>query len=158
MARVLGIDPGLAKTGYAVIESNKGEFQILASGVIKTSTSDSLATRIHIIHNNLFNIITQYRPNFASIEETYVNNNYSSSLKLAHARASAILAVMNSGLEITEMSAKTIKKTITGSGSADKIQVEKMINLMLGGKRNFESNDESDAIAIAIATSLSVKA
>lgn len=154
MARILGIDPGLNKTGFAIIEAVRDEFRIIKSGVIKTLPSDSLPKRLQQIYESLTNITTTIKIDIAGIEETYVNNNYSSSLKLAHARSASILAVVNSNISITEISAKTIKKSITGSGSADKLQVERMINLMLGTTNSFLSNDESDAVAIALSLAL----
>lgn len=157
MVRVLGIDPGLNQTGYAIVECRKDEFKIAKSGLIKTLPSAPLPERIHKIYHELFNIITSFSISLAGIEDTYVNNNYSSSLKLAHARASAILAVTNSNVAIKELSSKTVKKTITGSGAADKAQIEKMINLTLGITKEYLSHDESDAVAIALCLALTTR-
>ena len=158
MANILGIDPGLNKTGFAIIEKNRDQFRIIKSGVITTSASDELSKRLKQIYTSLCEIIASTKIDLAGIEDTYVNNNYASSLKLAHARASAILAIANHNIPISEISAKTVKKTITGSGSADKQQVEKMINLMLSPPQaTFNSHDESDAISISLGLALSLR-
>lgn len=158
--KFLGIDCGLRKTGWAIIQKVNSKLIYIKSGIIRTKIqnenelikSDALA--LQTIYDSLIEIITLHQPNHASIENTYVNNNPLSSLKLAQARAAAIIACCTQKIIPYEYQASTIKKVVTGKGNADKIQVNKMICLQLG-KINTESNDESDAIAIAMCDALS---
>jgi crossover junction endodeoxyribonuclease RuvC len=136
MIRIIGIDPGLNKTGWAVVDKIGYDPIYVGSGIIKTST-------------NLNVVIEEFKPNFGAIENTYINKNFGSSLDLSHARAALILALAANNLDISEYQAKTIKKTITGSGAADKDQVCHMLKMMYGNI-SFNSSDESDALAIAV--------
>ncbi|MCE2991546.1 MAG: crossover junction endodeoxyribonuclease RuvC [Candidatus Jidaibacter sp.] len=147
--RVLGIDPGLRHTGWAVIEINSGTISYVASGVINTNSKKPLAERLGEIHKNLNTIILDHNTSSAAIEETYVNKNYSSSLKLAHARGAAMVTANACGVELTEYPAKTVKKTLVGNGSAPKDQVSRMLSIILPGVA-IRNEDESDALAIAV--------
>jgi crossover junction endodeoxyribonuclease RuvC len=147
--RVLGIDPGLRHTGWAVIEIDSGSIQYVASGVINTDSALPIAARLAQIHANLNEIILNYNPGSAGLEETYVNKNYSSSLKLAHARGASMLTVSILGIELIEYPAKTVKKTVVGNGSAPKDQVSRMLSMLIP-EIEIKSEDESDALAVAV--------
>lgn len=147
--RVLGIDPGLRHTGWAVVDINFGQMVYVASGVINTDSKAPLAMRLTQIHNELGEIMNNYNPHSAGLEETYVNKNYASSLKLAHARGASMVAVSMQGMEVIEYSPKTVKKTIVGNGSAPKDQLSRMLTMLMPGVV-IKSEDESDALAIAI--------
>ncbi len=145
----LGIDPGLGNTGWGVIAAGGGKLRYIAAGVITTSASQEMASRLLHIHEQLQKVIVQYTPHYAAIEVTYVNKNYGSSLKLAHARAAAILTASLQGLMPVEYQAKIIKKALTGSGSADKEQIIAMLGLLMPGVC-VNDNNAADALAIAI--------
>ncbi len=147
--RVLGIDPGLQHTGWGIIESNNDSLKFIAAGVINTSSKKDMADRLVDIHNGLIGVMDKYYPSTSAIEETYVNENYGSSLKLAHARSAAILTLSLKGIKPCEYSAKTVKKTLVGSGNAEKQQIMNMLNLLMPGIK-VTSKDASDAVAIAV--------
>jgi crossover junction endodeoxyribonuclease RuvC len=147
--RVIGIDPGLRHTGWAVVDIRFGQIIYIASGVIDTDSKDPIAVRLTQIHNKLSEVIDSYQPNSAGLEETYVNKNYASSLKLAHARGVSMVTASMRGLEVIEYAPKTVKKTIVGNGSAPKDQLSRMLAILVPGVV-IKSEDESDALAIAI--------
>jgi crossover junction endodeoxyribonuclease RuvC len=151
--KFLGLDPGLVHTGWAVLESKGNNISYIASGVINTDAKDAMCIRLLKINEELLKIIDLYNPSFAAIEEIYVNNNYLSSLKLAHARGVVLIAPASHKLIISEYPAKIVKKTVCGSGNADKTQIAKMLsiffpNIVPG------SSDESDAVSIALCDAL----
>ena len=146
---VLGVDPGLIKTGYGVIKIEDNHLSHIASGTIFTDAKLPIEMRLGNIFNNLNEIIKTYRPDHFSIEETFVNNNPISSLKLGQARGVAILTAGVNGLEVFEYKPNTIKKSITGVGKATKDQVGMMIKCLLPTV-NPKTEDEADALAIAI--------
>lgn len=147
--KILGIDPGLNKTGWGIVTIHSGHYQYIDSGVITTNLSNELQTRLLHIFNNINKIILLYQPNETALEETYVNINSKSSLHLAHARAAAMLAAANAGLRVTSYQAKTIKKTLTGTGAADKEQVAKVLNMRLTGCTAVKDQNAIDALALA---------
>jgi crossover junction endodeoxyribonuclease RuvC len=151
MLRCLGIDPGLQKTGWAVIEHKTGALTHICSGVVITSASLMMPERLLFIQNSLNQIIKDFAPATAAIEDTYVNVNAKSSLKLAHARAAAMLTLAAAGLSPTEYAARAIKKSIVGSGNAEKEQVKNMMHYLIPNITPASIHaDEMDAIAIAI--------
>ncbi len=160
MTFFLGIDSGLRNTGWGIIKKDGTKLTYITSGVIKTKAdnqqdiykSDALALKK--IYDMISNVIMQYQPSRSAIENTYINSNPLSSIKLAQARAVAILACSMHNMIPREYQASTIKKVVTGKGNADKIEVNKMITLQLGHIKT-ETSDESDAIATAICDALS---
>ncbi len=149
MTRIIGIDPALTKSGWGVIEVKGNSFKYIASGTIKTNAKEDLANRLHQIHQELIQAITFYKPAIASIEETFVNKNPVSSLKLGHARGAIMLGLTICDIKIFEYSATSIKKSVTGVGRAEKQQVDAMIKILLPQNKS-ASEDESDALAAAI--------
>lgn len=160
MTFFLGIDSGLRKTGWGLVKKDNFKLVYIASGVLKTKVKPvgdhyrSDAEALSEIYNFIYETIQHYKPHYCSIENTYVNNNAISSLKLAQARAAAIVACANHRILPREYQASTIKKIVTGKGNSDKLQVYKMISLQLGNI-SVETNDESDAIAVAMCDALS---
>jgi crossover junction endodeoxyribonuclease RuvC len=150
MTKIIGIDPGLRTTGWAVIEAKNSNVKLIDLGVIQTSSEDSLPTRLLYLHNDIQSIVQAHNPLFAAIEETYVNKNFSSSLKLSHARAAAILSLCIAQLKPAEYPAKTIKKTIVGNGNAEKEQVLKMLSYIIPGLKTITKLDSADALAVAV--------
>ncbi len=162
---VLGIDPGLMCTGWGVIlKQDYEKYNYIASGTIETKEDkprvlgpSSLAVRLGRIFTSLSNIIEKYSPNCAAIEATCVNCNSLSSLKLAHARAAAMLACEVRGLCLWEYAATNVKKSVAGSGSADKLQLQKMVFLHLGKDLKVSKIDEGDALALAICHAVNMR-
>lgn len=148
--RVLGIDPGLLHTGWAVIESLGSERKYIASGVILPKTNLPLPERLSIIFQEVSKLCKTFLPDECSIEITFVNTNPKTTLILGHARAAAIVAVSTHNIPIYEYEPNKIKKALTGAGHADKEQIYKMLKILLPAAKP-KTADESDAIAIALA-------
>ena len=147
--KIIGIDPGLNNTGWGIIEKNQNMLSYIASGVIKPDTKADMADRLNTIDSELDKIISLYKPDSASIEETFVNKGAASSLKLGMARGVAFLAPARAGVDVFEYGANKVKKSVVGAGHADKNQIQMMVKILLP-KANFQSADEADALAIAI--------
>lgn len=146
---ILGIDPGLQKTGWGIIEKNGSRLSYLGSGLIKTNPATDLAYRLAHLHENLADIIKQWNPNTSAIEETFVNKNPASALKLGQARGVLLAVPALYGLECAEYSANKIKKSVVGVGHANKDQIGLMIKTLLPTCGQI-SEDEADALAVAI--------
>ncbi|AEI88539.1 MAG: crossover junction endodeoxyribonuclease RuvC [Candidatus Midichloria mitochondrii] len=149
ITKILGIDPGLSKTGWGLILLNRGQQLYLDCGSIHTSTGEQLPNRLLEIFNSIKELVLIHQPDFVALEETYVNTNSKSSLHLAHARAAAMLAIAQCNLTIIPYQAKTVKKVVTGNGGADKEQVAKMLKLRLNGLDKTNDKDAIDALALA---------
>lgn len=147
--RIIGIDPGLTKTGIGIIDVKNNSINYVFSTTLHSSPDHDMAVRLKSFHDSLLQIIQLYKPNIASIEETFVNKNPLSSLKLGHARGAIILTLGLCNIEVNEYSATSVKKTIVGVGRAEKHQVQAMIKILMP-KANFKSEDEADALAIAL--------
>jgi crossover junction endodeoxyribonuclease RuvC len=147
--RIIGIDPGLRRTGWGIIESDGVRLIYVASGMIPSTSDEQLAYRLREIFEGLSSVIGSFKPHEASVEETFVNKDPRSALKLGQARGIALLAPAMKGLTVAEYAANVIKKTVVGAGHAEKHQVQAMIKFLLP-KAKFDSADEADALAIAI--------
>ena len=146
--RIIGIDPGSRCTGYALIDSDGYRHRYLHSGYIRVE-GDDLPQRLADIFQRLGEVIEQWRPVSAGIEQVFVNRNIDSALKLGQARGAAICALAQAGLEIGEYTPRAIKKAVVGRGGADKPQIQQMMQLLL--KLDFlPQADEADALAIAV--------
>ncbi len=149
MTRILGIDPGLLHTGWAIIDTAGSNRKYVASGVILPKTNGTLPERLAIIFNEVSKLIDTFSPNQCSIEITFVNKNPRTTLILGHARAAAIVAVSTRNIPIYEYEPNKIKKALTGAGHADKSAIDKMVKILLPAA-NPKTPDEADAIAIAL--------
>ncbi len=147
--RMLGIDPGLRSTGWGVIDVDGNRLMHIAHGAVKSDPALSLARRLAQLHEGLRAVIEQYRPLSAAVEETFVNKNPKSTLSLGQARGVALLAPAQAGLEVSEYAANLIKKSVVGSGHADKHQIAAMVRRLLPGCLP-GSSDAADALAVAI--------
>ncbi|MEY2688783.1 MAG: hypothetical protein RL375_2981 [Pseudomonadota bacterium] len=149
--RILGIDPGLATTGFGVVDAQGQVLQYVASGTVKTSEVDlgDLPARIKIIFEGVREVIETYKPDCASCEIVFVNVNPQSTLMLGQARGAALAALVTAGLVVTEYTALQMKKAMVGNGHATKAQVQEMVMrlLTLPAKPN---QDASDALGLAI--------
>lgn len=147
--RIIGIDPGLRRTGWGVIESDGVRLTYVASGHVASDAGDTLAFRLRQLFEGLTGVIASWRPLEAAVEETFVNENAKATLKLGQARGMALLAPALKGLIVAEYPPNLVKKTVVGAGHAEKHQIQAMIGFLLP-KAKFESADEADALAIAI--------
>lgn len=147
--RILGIDPGLQKTGWGIIESEGHKLSYVACGLIKSIASLGLPERLRQIDDGMCKVIKQFQPNQAAIEETFVNNNSASSLKLGCARGVAMVVPARAGLVVGEYPANLVKKSVVGAGKAGKEQVGMMIKVLLPSCGDI-GEDEADALAVAI--------
>ncbi len=150
--RILGIDPGLCKTGWSILDSSH---VVLGSGQIVTYTKDCIGSRLFYIFESIKSVIEKYSPEQAAIENTYVNSNAATSLQLAHARASAIISAHSMGLQIFYYQAKTVKKNVAGYGNASKDSIKKMLSMRIKGIESITSHDTLDSVALALCHLLS---
>ena len=147
--RILGIDPGLRHTGWGVIEAEGSRLAFVACGAVHTETGQSLASRLRLLHDGLAAVIVAHRPDEAAVEETFVNRDPQSALKLGHARGIALLAPALAGLDVSEYAANLAKKTVVGAGHAEKAQVAMMVRVLLPRSEALGA-DAADALAVAI--------
>ena len=147
--RLLGLDPGLRRTGWGVVEADGNALRFVDAGVVATDPADDLATRLDSLYCGLREMLARERPSAAAVEETVVNVNADSSLKLGHARGVVLLAAAHAGLVVTEYAAKTVKRAVVGTGAAQKRQVATMVRMLLPGSGAL-SGDAADALAVAI--------
>ncbi|MEQ8707648.1 MAG: crossover junction endodeoxyribonuclease RuvC [Rhodospirillales bacterium] len=147
--RLLGLDPGLQNTGWGVIDVTGNRLTHIANGVIKTNGKYAMADRLRQLHEGLQDVLNLYQPDEAAVEETFVNKNPSSTLKLGQARGVVLLAPALAGLPIAEYAANLVKKSVVGIGHADKAQIQMMVSTLLPGV-TFENADAADALAVAI--------
>ena len=148
--RILGIDPALNNSGWAILDKKSdGTVVFVAIGHMPNQDHVGYYSKLSNIRNEIEKIIDTYKPDFFSIEETFVNNNASSSLKLGVVRGVFLSVALQHNIKITEYKPNEIKKTITGNGKADKQQVNFMVKILVP-KANPKTLDESDALAIAL--------
>ncbi len=146
---ILGLDPGLRHTGWGVIRQEDNRLSFVAAGRVNPDASLPMAKRLRVLAGELEKIIALHGPDEAAIEETFVNKNAASALKLGQARGVALLAPALAGLEVTEYSANKIKQTVTGYGHADKNQIQAMMKILLPGAGKLAA-DAADALAVAV--------
>lgn len=147
--RILGIDPGLNHMGWGVIDAKGSALTFVASGVVSTSPKARMSTRLYALHSGLQEIVSAYQPDTSAIEETFVNMNGATTLKLGNARGAIMLSLAIAGLEIHEYAARLVKKAVVGSGRAEKEQVASMVRVLLPAAQMGKA-DAMDALAIAI--------
>lgn len=147
--RILGIDPGLRRTGWGVIESDGVRLSYIASGLARSDAAHDLATRLMAIHDELQEVVRFYKPAEAAVEETFVNKDARATLKLGQARGMALLVPALNNVSVAEYAPNKVKKTVIGAGHGDKKQIHAMLGYLLP-KAKPQSDDEADALAIAI--------
>ena len=147
---VLGIDPGMAIVGYAVVEARGDKLSMITCDVITTSAGMPLAQRLQLIYRGLGEIITTYSPNEAAMEELFFAKNARTALTVGQARGVAMLALVNGGLSIAEYTPLQVKQAVTGYGSANKDQVGEMVRILLHLPSIPRPDDAADAAAVAI--------
>ncbi|MGD9659223.1 MAG: crossover junction endodeoxyribonuclease RuvC [Methylocystis sp.] len=147
--RILGIDPGLRNTGWGVIEARGSRLSFIACGRVRSDASLNMGERLRQLHDGLMGVIADHAPQEAAIEETFVNRDPQSALKLGQARGVALTAPALAGLVIAEYAANLVKKTVVGAGHADKAQVQMMVRVLLPLSAATTA-DAADALAVAI--------
>ena len=149
LVRILGIDPGLRHTGWGVIEAEGSRLVYVASGALHTKTGENFAERLRVLHEGLAAVIQAHRPDEAAVEETFVNRDPQSALKLGHARGIALVVPALAGIEVNEYAANLVKKTVVGAGHAEKAQIAMMVKVLLP-RSDALTADAADALAVAI--------
>jgi crossover junction endodeoxyribonuclease RuvC len=147
--RIIGIDPGLRRTGWGVIEIVGNRLGFLGCGSVTTDDKDALSARLLTIHDGLMRILEEFRPDEAAVEQTFVNKNATATLKLGQARGIAMVVPARVGVTVAEYAPNLVKKSIVGAGHGDKTQVRMMIGVLLP-KADPGSDDAADALAIAV--------
>lgn len=147
--RILGLDPGLRRTGWGVIDVTGSRLAFVACGTILPPEQAPMGERLAVLHRELLGVIERFSPQEAAVEETFVNMNPSSTLKLGQARGVVLLAPAQMGLPVAEYAALLVKKSVVGAGRAEKAQVRMMIGILLP-KATPETEDASDALAVAV--------
>jgi len=146
---VIGFDPGLANTGFSVVEKKSNDFFLIDAGVINPNVKDPLEIRIHTIFNESLKIIKKYHPSYVAIENVFFGKNVQSAIKLGQAKAAIMLAATDLEIRLVDYTPREIKQSITGNGSASKDQVEFMVKKIFKLNEGFNKKDISDAIAIS---------
>lgn len=146
---VIGLDPGLQATGWGVIEAEGNRLRHVANGTVRSRAADPLSDRLVQLYDALAAVISEHRPAEAAVEETFVNTNPQSTLKLGQARGVVLLVAAKAGLPVAEYAARFVKKAIVGVGAADKAQVAAMVARLLPGCAA-AGPDAADALAVAI--------
>lgn len=147
--RIIGIDPGLQRTGWGVLDARDNRLSFVAQGTLLTDPKRPLAERLVQLYDAMVDVIEKWAPEQAAVEETFVNKNPVSTLKLGQARAIALLVPARLGLSVGEYSPNLVKKTVVGAGHAAKEQVQMMVKTLLPGSGNAGA-DAADALAVAI--------
>jgi len=147
--RILGIDPGLRRTGWGVITMRGNALAFVAAGTVRAPLNGDLASRLVALHDGLDELVRFHRPDEAAVEQTFVNRDAAATLKLGQARGIALLVPARGGIAVAEYAPNAVKKAIVGAGHADKAQIRAMVRVLLP-LAEFDGDDEADALAIAI--------
>ncbi|MEO5323922.1 crossover junction endodeoxyribonuclease RuvC [Mesorhizobium sp. CC13] len=147
--RIIGIDPGLRRTGWGIIEALGNSLRFVAAGTVRSDDKAALASRLCQLHDGLADVIHREMPHEAAVEATFVNKDATATLKLGQARGIAMLVPARAGLAVAEYSPNAVKKAVIGVGHGDKKQIAMMVKVLLP-KAGFDTADAADALAIAI--------
>ncbi|MFD0390105.1 crossover junction endodeoxyribonuclease RuvC [Tistrella bauzanensis] len=148
--RIIGIDPGLRITGWGIVDAEGSRLVHVGHGTVTSDDKAALSERLRSLYDGLYEVVARYNPGGAAVEQTFVNANAASALKLGHARAVALLVPAQTGLTVAEYEPGVVKKALTGSGRADKAQVAAMVARLLPGIDRTARADAYDALAVAI--------
>ncbi len=149
IVRIIGIDPGLRRCGWGIIDSFNNRLQFVACGVVKPPENSELALRLAFLHKAILELIDRYDPDEAAVEETFISAGARSALQLGQARGVVLMTPALRGLSVGEYAANLVKKSIVGTGHADKRQMKIMVKTLLPSA-DFSGADDADALAIAI--------
>ncbi|WP_427025820.1 crossover junction endodeoxyribonuclease RuvC [Aureimonas ureilytica] len=147
--RIIGIDPGLRRTGWGVVETVGNSLRFVASGTVTSDAKLDLASRLRQIHDGLSAVVHHHQPDEAAVEQTFVNKDAVATLKLGQARGVALLVPALAGLPVAEYAPNAVKKAVIGVGHGEKAQIHMMVKVLMP-RATFEGDDAADALAIAI--------
>jgi crossover junction endodeoxyribonuclease RuvC len=147
--RIIGIDPGLRRTGWGVVDVAGNSLRFVASGTVRSDEKMELAARLCALHDGLVAVLEAERPDEAAVEQTFVNKDASATLKLGQARGIAMLVPARAGLPVAEYAPNAVKKAVIGVGHGEKKQIHMMVKVLMP-KATFDTDDAADALAIAI--------
>ncbi len=147
--RIIGIDPGLRRTGWGIVDALGNSLRFVASGTVRSDQDADLASRLRQLHDGLAAIVHNFMPHEAAVEQTFVNKDATATLKLGQARGIAMLVPALAGIDVAEYAPNAVKKAVIGVGHGEKQQIHLMIKVLLP-KAVFSGNDAADALAIAI--------
>jgi crossover junction endodeoxyribonuclease RuvC len=147
--RILGVDPGLRRTGWGLIAVTGNNLAFVAAGTVRAPLDGDLAPRLLALHRGLSDVVRDHRPDEAAVEQTFVNRDAAATLKLGQARGIALVVPAAAGLTVAEYAPNAVKKTIVGAGHAEKQQIRAMVRVLLP-RAEFDTDDAADALAIAI--------
>jgi len=147
---IIGLDPGLGRTGWGVVAKSGSRLSHIANGQISTDPAAPLAERLVTLDRELSDVIVAHQPDAGAVEEVFVNANPQSTLKLGQARGVCLLALARAGLPVSEYATRLVKKALVGTGGAEKAQVQAMLKVLLPGVK-LAGADAADALAVAIA-------
>jgi len=147
--RIIGIDPGLRRTGWGVLDTLGSRLSFVAAGTVRPGERLPMAERLCLIHDGLAKILEEFAPDEAAVEATFVNRDAAATLKLGQARGVAMLVPARAGIAVAEYAPNAVKKTVVGAGHAEKEQIRMMVTMLLP-RAKFDSDDSADALAVAI--------
>lgn len=147
--RILGVDPGLRRTGWGVVVIDGNALAFVAAGTITAPLDGDLGSRLRVLHDGLTAVVERWGPEEAAVEQMFVNRDAAATLKLGQARGVALLAPAQAGLAVAEYAPNAVKKAIVGAGHAEKRQIRAMVRVLLP-RAEFDSDDAADALAIAV--------
>jgi crossover junction endodeoxyribonuclease RuvC len=147
--RIIGIDPGLRRTGWGVVETLGNSLHFVAAGTVRSDDKGALASRLKQLHDGLVAVLREHMPQEAAVEATFVNKDAVATLKLGQARGVAMLVPALAGLAVAEYAPNAVKKTVIGVGHGDKKQIHMMVKVLMP-RASFDTDDAADALAIAI--------
>lgn len=155
--RIIGIDPGLATTGFAILDLDGRTKTLLRYGVIRTSPKLRLSERLLEIQKDLNSILEQYKPDQCSIEQIFFSKNVTTGIAVSHARGALLMALETHHVPLHEWSPSAMKRALTGDGRADKKAIQKMVTLELGLKEIPKPDDAADAVSLALSLALTLR-
>lgn len=148
--RILGLDPGTATTGYGIIDVDEGELRMVEFGIITTPAGEAPEVRLQSIFQQLNQLIAQYKPDRAAVEQLFFGRNITTAIAVGQARGVLLLALADAGIPMGEYSPPKVKEAITGYGKADKEQMQLMVRHLLNLDETPHPDDAADALAVAI--------
>ena len=147
--RIMGVDPGLRRTGWGIVEIVGNSLRFVAAGTVRSDDRASLAARLCQLHDGLSDVVRDHMPEEAAVEQTFVNRDAAATLKLGQARGVAMLVPALAGLAVAEYAPNAVKKAVIGVGHGDKKQIHMMVKVLMP-KAVFDTDDAADALAIAV--------
>ena len=147
--RIIGVDPGLRRTGWGIIDTLGNSLRFVASGTVTSDGDMDLASRLRQLHDGLADVVHSYKPDEAAVEQTFVNKDAVATLKLGQARGIAMLVPARAGLPVAEYAPNAVKKAVIGVGHGEKRQIHMMVRVLMP-RAQFDTDDAADALAIAI--------